>query len=88
MDFPVHQPGRRRVRTAITAAVVAATGLAAVVVAMTGAGAASAAATTLRGAAEAQGRYFGSDFTQDLINNSTVTNVQGTQFDMVTRATK
>jgi len=84
MDFPVHQPGRRRVRTAITAAVVAATGLAAVVVAMTGAGAASAAATTLRGAAEAQGRYFGSDFTQDLINNSTVTNVQGTQFDMVT----
>jgi endo-1,4-beta-xylanase len=69
---------------AITAAIVATTGLAAVVVATTGAGTASAAGTTLRTAAESQNRYFGSDFTQDLINNSTVTTLQAAQFDMVT----
>ncbi|GAA1968211.1 lectin [Catenulispora subtropica] len=42
------------------------------------------AATTLRGLAEAQNRYFGTALTDGNLNNSTLTNVAGAQFDMVT----
>ena len=45
---------------------------------------ATAAASTLRAAAEAQGKYFGTEVTGNMINNSTITNLAGQQFDMVT----
>ena len=45
---------------------------------------ATAAAGTLRAAAEAQGKYFGTEVTGNMINNSTITNLAGQQFDMVT----
>jgi endo-1,4-beta-xylanase len=45
---------------------------------------ASAAGSTLRAAAEAQGKYFGTEVTGNMINNSTITNLAGQQFDMVT----
>jgi endo-1,4-beta-xylanase len=45
---------------------------------------ARAAGSTLRAAAEAQGRYFGTEVTGNMINNSTITNLAGQQFDMVT----
>jgi endo-1,4-beta-xylanase len=65
-------------------AVVAATALAAApLIALTVAGSASAA-STLRAAAEAQGKYFGTEVTGNMVNNSTITNLAGTQFDMVT----
>jgi endo-1,4-beta-xylanase len=47
------------------------------------AGAASAA-TSLKSLAEAKGRYFGTAMTQSMLSNSTVTNLAGAQFDMVT----
>ena len=43
-----------------------------------------AAGSTLRAAAEAQGKYFGTEVTGNMINNSTITNLAGQQFDMVT----
>ncbi|HLK00600.1 MAG TPA: endo-1,4-beta-xylanase [Streptosporangiaceae bacterium] len=45
---------------------------------------ASAAASTLKAAAEAQGRYFGTEVTGTMINNSTITSLAAQQFDMVT----
>jgi endo-1,4-beta-xylanase len=45
---------------------------------------ATAAASTLRAAAEAQGKYLGTEVTGNMINNSTITNLAGQQFDMVT----
>ena len=45
---------------------------------------AAAAGSTLRAAAEAQGKYFGTEVTGNMINNSTITNLAGQQFDMVT----
>jgi len=74
--------GGRRRRLATTTAIAVA-GITAVVVVVSVGGPASAA-TTLRASAEAQNRYFGSDVTADMLNNSTVTNVQSAQFDMVT----
>ena len=62
----------------------AAAALAAVpVIALTTAGSASAA-STLRAAAEAQGRYFGTELTGSMPSNATVASIAGTQFDMVT----
>src|SRR5258708_28214370 len=74
--------GRRRLRAGLAAgrvAAVAATGGALVALA----GPASAA-TTLRAAAEANNRYFGTALTQSNLSNSTLTAVAGAQFDMVT----
>jgi len=79
---PLRGGGSRR-RLATSIAIVTTASAAAVVVALTGVSPASAA-STLRASAEAQNRYFGSDVTADMLNNSTVTNVQSTQFDMVT----
>ena len=45
---------------------------------------ATAATTTLRGLAEAQNRYFGTALTDGDLSNTTLTNVAGPQFDMVT----
>src|SRR5215471_7302521 len=45
---------------------------------------AAAAGSTLRAAAEAQGKYFGTEVTGNMINNSTITNLAGQQFAMVT----
>jgi endo-1,4-beta-xylanase len=74
-------PGRAHRRTSLiglagTLALVAGTSLAAATPA--------AAATTLRALAEAKGRYLGAEMTQNLLSNSTVTGIAGTQFDMLT----
>jgi endo-1,4-beta-xylanase len=45
---------------------------------------AMAAGSTLKAAAEADGRYFGTEVTGNMINNSTITNLAAQQFDMVT----
>ena len=45
---------------------------------------ATAAASTLRAAAEAQGKYFGTEITGSMIDNTTITNLAAQQFDMVT----
>jgi endo-1,4-beta-xylanase len=45
---------------------------------------ATAAASTLRAAAEAQGKYFGTEVTGSMTSNPTITNLAGQQFDMVT----
>jgi endo-1,4-beta-xylanase len=45
---------------------------------------ATAASGTLRAGAEAHGKYFGTEVTGSMINNSTITNLAGQQFDMVT----
>jgi endo-1,4-beta-xylanase len=42
------------------------------------------AATTLRAAAEAKSKYIGTELTGNMVNNSTITNIAATQFDMVT----
>jgi len=42
------------------------------------------AATTLRGLAEAKGRYFGTALTRGDLSNGSETSIAGTQFDMVT----
>src|ERR1700727_1393681 len=42
------------------------------------------AATTLRGLAEAKGRYFGTALTRSELSNGSETSIAGTQFDMVT----
>nr|AAP87538.1 putative xylanase [uncultured organism] len=74
---------RQQVLTAVAAtACVAGGALAAAVLAA--AGPATAAGSTLRAAAEAQGKYFGTEVTGNMINNSTITNLAGQQFDMVT----
>src|SRR5947209_14330224 len=53
------------------------------VIALTAAGPASAA-STLRTAAEAQNKYFGTELTGGMPNNQTIASIAGTQFDMVT----
>src|ERR1043165_3488774 len=45
---------------------------------------ATAADPTLPQLAEAQGRYMGGEITANLLSNTTVTNLAGTQFDMIT----
>jgi endo-1,4-beta-xylanase len=45
---------------------------------------AAAAGSTLRAAAEADGKYFGTEVTGSMIDNSTITNLAAQQFDMVT----
>jgi endo-1,4-beta-xylanase len=42
------------------------------------------AATPLRSLAEAKSRYIGTELTGNMVNNSTITTLAGTQFDMVT----
>src|ERR1051325_9389937 len=44
----------------------------------------TAANSTLPQLAEAQGRYMGGEITANLLSNTTVTNLAGTQFDMIT----
>jgi endo-1,4-beta-xylanase len=44
----------------------------------------AATAGTLKAAAEADGRYFGTEVTGNMIDNSTITGIVSTQFDMVT----
>lgn len=67
----------RLVLALVTAGVAAVGGLAA-------AGPAAAAGSTLKAAAEAQNRYFGTELTGNMINNPTITNLAAQQFDMVT----
>jgi endo-1,4-beta-xylanase len=69
---------RQRQAVAVAAAVCIAGG------AVASAVPATAAASTLRAAAEAQGKYFGTEVTGTMINNTTITNLAGQQFDMVT----
>jgi endo-1,4-beta-xylanase len=45
---------------------------------------AAAAGSTLKAAAEADGKYFGTELTGSMINNSTVTSLAAAQFDMMT----
>jgi endo-1,4-beta-xylanase len=71
------RPRQRLVVAALAAACAAGGALAAAVPA-------TAAGSTLRAAAEAQGKYFGTEVTGNMINNSTITNLAGQQFDMVT----
>ncbi|MGH3415742.1 MAG: endo-1,4-beta-xylanase, partial [Actinocrinis sp.] len=73
---------RRRLRAALAAGTVACMAAATGAVVLT-AGTANAA-STLRAAAEADGRYFGVAVGQGDLNNSSATNLAGTQFDMVT----
>ena len=74
---------RRAGATALLAAAAVLTGSGAYAVGPL-AGPAAAAGSTLKVAAEAQGRYFGTEVTGNMINNSTITNLAGQQFDMVT----
>src|SRR2546423_480161 len=74
--------GTRRRRLAGAGAVIA--GASAVAIAVAMAASPASAASTLRQLAEAQSRYMGTAMTQDMLSNSTVTNIAGTQFDMVT----
>ena len=71
------RPRRALTAAALAAACVAGGALATVAPA-------TAAGSTLRAAAEAQGKYFGTEVTGNMINNSTITNLAGQQFDMVT----
>jgi endo-1,4-beta-xylanase len=73
---------RVRPRLALPLAVLAAVGVTGG--ALAAASPATAAGGTLRAAAEAQGKYFGTEVTGNMINNSTITNLAGQQFDMVT----
>jgi endo-1,4-beta-xylanase len=52
--------------------------------ALAGAGPAAAAGSTLKAAAEAQGRYFGTELTGSMPSNPTIANLAAQQFDMVT----
>jgi endo-1,4-beta-xylanase len=65
-------------------AVLAAAGACVAGGALAAAAPATAAGSTLRAAAEAQGKYFGTEVTGNMINNPTITNLAGQQFDMVT----
>jgi endo-1,4-beta-xylanase len=77
-----HNPVTRRRLAGAGAALVAAT--AAVIGALVVAVPATAAGSTLKAAAEADGRYFGTALTQSNLSNSTLLNVADAQFDMVT----
>ena len=76
------RPRRRPIVAMLAAACVAGGALATAVLAA--AGPASAAGSTLRAAAEAQGKYFGTEVTGNMTSNSTITSLAGQQFDMVT----
>ena len=81
---PAMNPFRmRRTRLGALAVALAASLAGTLLIALGTAGPASAA-TTLRALAEAKSRYFGTALTQSNLSNSTLTNVAGTQFDMVT----
>jgi endo-1,4-beta-xylanase len=69
---------RQRLVLAVAAAACLAGGVVATTVPATAAG------STLRAAAEAQGKYFGTEVTGNMINNTTITNLAAQQFDMVT----
>ena len=69
---------RQRLLTAVAAAACVTGGALAAAVPATAAG------STLRAAAEAQGKYFGTEVTGNMTSNSTITNLAGQQFDMVT----
>jgi endo-1,4-beta-xylanase len=73
--------GRRRLRAVYASATVAAIATAAGAVVLAGP---ASAASTLRAAAEAQGKYFGTAMVQSNLSNSTLTNVAATQFDALT----
>ncbi len=78
---------RRRGLRARGGAILAASGAAAtaaVLAAVAVGGPAAAAGSPLRQLAEAKGIYFGTALTQGNLSNSTLTNVAGAQFDMVT----
>jgi len=79
-------PGSASRRRMFTAGAVTATVAAMATLAIGGtAQAALAPGTPLKTLAAAQGsRYFGSDMTGDLLNNSTVTQLQAQQFSMLT----
>ena len=88
-----HRPGpRRRARTRAMLAAGTATALAAATGALAlvsfapfAAGTpASAAGSTLKAAAEADGKYFGTELTGNMINESNVTSLAASQFDMMT----
>ncbi|HZR51976.1 MAG TPA: endo-1,4-beta-xylanase [Streptosporangiaceae bacterium] len=68
----------------LRSAMVAALSAGVVAGALAAAGPASAAGGTLRAAAEAQGKYFGTEVTGSMVSNPTITNLAGQQFDMVT----
>jgi endo-1,4-beta-xylanase len=69
-------------RRLVGAAAVAAA--ATTVAALSAASPAMAAGSTLKAAAEAQGRYFGTEVTGSMPSNPTIANLAGQQFDMVT----
>jgi endo-1,4-beta-xylanase len=71
---------RCRLMGAGAAAVTAAT----VAMMAAAAGPVAAAGSTLKAAAEAQGRYFGTEVTGSMPSNPTIANLAGRQFDMVT----
>jgi endo-1,4-beta-xylanase len=72
-------PHSRRLR-----ALTAATALAAVPALSFAMAGSASAASTLRAAAEAQSRYFGTELTGSMPSNNTIASIAGTQFDMVT----
>ncbi len=71
-------------RTPFLRAVPVMAAMAAVTVCGVAAPAPASAASTLRSLAEASSHYFGTALTQGNLSNSTLTNVAGPQFDMVT----
>ena len=73
-----------KLRWRLTAVAAAALAAAPALVVLTIATPATAAGSTLRAAAEADGKYFGTEVTGNMINNSTITNLAAQQFDMVT----
>jgi endo-1,4-beta-xylanase len=81
----IRPPGRTLRRPLLTVGVVIATAAGMATVAIGSAQAALAPGTPLKTLAQADGgRYFGSDMTGDLLNNSPVTQLQAQQFSMLT----
>ena len=77
-------PAARAVPLHRRLAVAAAAGACVAGSALAAAAPATAAGSTLRAAAEAQGKYLGTEVTGGMVNNPTITNLAGQQFDMVT----
>ena len=80
----VRGPATRTVPLRQRLAVLAAAGACVAGGALAAAAPATAAGSTLRAAAEAQGKYLGTEVTGGMVNNPTITNLAGQQFDMVT----
>jgi endo-1,4-beta-xylanase len=80
----VRGPATRSVPLRQRLAVLAAAGACVAGGALAAAAPATAAGSTLRAAAEAQGKYLGTEVTGGMVNNPTITNLAGQQFDMVT----